>query len=98
MSGPLSRVLEAFSTGASSLAEIAARTGLPADVVSGAVDHLVRAGRLSSKELAIGCPSGGCGSCASGTPDGAPGCGAPRPSRERTGRVLVALSLPVRPG
>ena len=93
MSGPLTQVLAAFEGGASSLAEVGARTGLGADVVAASVDHLVRLGRLDARELAMGCPSGGCGTCASGTADAAPGCGAAGPSPGRLGPVLVALTL-----
>ncbi|HET7762005.1 MAG TPA: FeoC-like transcriptional regulator [Phycicoccus sp.] len=91
--GPLSAVLEAFGSGAGSLAEVAARSGLSPEVVRAAVDHLVRMGRLEAKELALGCPTGGCGSCASGTPQGAAGCGAPGPSGRRSGPVLVTIGL-----
>lgn len=91
--GPLTQVLDAFTSGASSLAEIEARTGLSRGIVEASVDHLVRLGRLEAKELAMGCPSGGCGSCASATIDGAPGCGASSPSPVRNGPVLVALTL-----
>ena len=91
--GPLSAVLEAFGSGSRSLAEVAARSGLSSEVVRAAVDHLVRMGRLDAKELALGCPSGGCGSCASGTPQGAGGCGASGPSGRRSGPVLVTIGL-----
>lgn len=91
--GPLRAVLDAFEAGASSLAEVVERTGLDADVVSAAVGHLVRSGRLDAKELSMGCPSGGCGTCASGRADGTAGCGADAPSSQRRGPVLVALSL-----
>ena len=94
MSAPLSAVLNAFQAGAHSLPEIAQHTGLDADVVQAAVDHLTRTGRLVAKQLAVGCPSGGCAGCASGRPDGAPGCGAPGPSPRRSGPVLVQLALP----
>lgn len=93
MSGPLTQVLDAFAAGAASLADISARTGLSADVVRASVVHLVRLGRLDAKELAAGCPASGCGSCASGMPDGSAGCGASGPSGARTGPVLVALAL-----
>lgn len=93
MSGPLSQVLGAFADGATSLDEVSASTGLDRDVVSTAVDHLRRMGRIDAKELAMGCPGGGCGSCASGTVDGGAGCGAHGPSQARTGPVLVQLSL-----
>lgn len=93
MSGPLSQVLEAFQGGASSIAEVADGTGLDDGMVRACVDHLVRVGRLDAKELSIGCPSGGCGHCASGTEEGTPGCGASGPSRTRSGPVLVELRL-----
>lgn len=97
MSGPLTQILAAFQAGATSLAEVAARTGLADDLVRAGVDHLVRTGRLEAKELAQGCPGGGCGSCASGTPTGTAGCGAAGPNPHRGGPVLVALSVR-RPG
>lgn len=93
MSGPLSLVVGAFEAGACSLAEIAGRTGLEPDVVSASVAHLVRLGRLEARELSLGCPSGGCGTCASATPSGAPGCGSAGPSPVRRGPALVALTL-----
>lgn len=96
VAGPLTRVLGAFTSGAGTLAEIEARTGLSRDVVAASVEHLVRLGRLEARELAVGCPTGGCVSCASGTPDGEPGCGAAKPSSARTGPVLVALTLRTR--
>lgn len=96
MSGPLTAVLACFRDGATSLAEVSARTGLSPDVVRASVEHLVRIGRLEARELAHGCPSTGCGGCAAGTAAGAPGCGAPAPGAARTGSVLVALSLPRR--
>ena len=91
--GPLTAVLEAFEGGAHSLGEVATRCDLPLDTVRASVDHLVRMGRLEAKELSVGCPTGGCGSCASGTDDGAAGCGARAPSSRRSGPVLVALSV-----
>ena len=91
--GPLRRVLAAFEEGAGSLDQVAAVTGLSRDTVGAAVDHLVRLGRIDAKEMSMGCPSGGCGSCASGTTGGAPGCGAAGPSSERRGPVLVTLTL-----
>ena len=94
---PLRAVLDAFSGGASTLDDVAAMTGLPRDVVDAGVEHLVRVGRLSSSTLTMGCPSGGCGSCASGA-SGTPGCGAAAPGPARSGPVLVALSLSRRPG
>ncbi len=91
--GPLTAVLAAFEAGAHSLGEVATRCDLPLDTVRASVDHLVRMGRLEAKELAVGCPTGGCGSCASGTDDGAAGCGSSAPSGRRSGPVLVALSV-----
>ncbi len=91
--GPLTQVLDAFEQGASSLADIASRTGLNAGMVEASVDHLVRLGRVEAKEMAMGCPSGGCGTCASASPEGTPGCGASAPSPSREGPVLVALTL-----
>lgn len=91
MVGPLSAVLGAFDGGAGTLADVERATGLTRDVVAASVDHLVRLGRLEAKELAIGCPSAGCGSCASGV-EGTPGCGAPGPSPRRSGPALVALT------
>ncbi|HHU38336.1 MAG TPA: hypothetical protein GXZ45_03515 [Propionibacterium sp.] len=93
MSGPLTAVLAAFEAGAASLAEVASRTGLSPDVVSASVEHLVRLGRLESRELAMGCPSSGCGGCASATLEGTPGCGATGPDPGRRGLALVALTL-----
>lgn len=93
MSGPLSAVLTAFEDGAHSLDEVSRRCALPPDVVRASVDHLVRMGRLQTTELVTGCPSGGCGGCASGTVDGTAGCGNPGPSARRTGPVAVSISL-----
>lgn len=90
---PLNAVLEAFEQGAHSLGDIALRTALPLDVVRASVEHLRRMGRIEAKELSMGCPSGGCGSCASAHSDGSAGCGAEGPSSERRGPVLVQLSL-----
>ena len=90
---PLSAVLAAFDAGAHSLDEVARRCALPLDTVRACVDHLVRMGRLEAKELAVGCPSSGCGSCASGADDGTAGCGSSAPSSRRSGPVLVAISM-----
>lgn len=89
---PLRSVLAAFEDGARSRTDVAASTGLRRDVVDAAIEHLLRMGRLDAKELAVGCPDGGCGSCASGHGD-APGCGASGPSARRSGPVLVTLSV-----
>ena len=90
---PLRAVMTAFSDGASSLDDIAQRTGLDRDVVQASVDHQRRMGRIDAKELSMGCPGGGCGSCASGHSDGSAGCGSDGPSAARRGPVLVQLSL-----
>jgi hypothetical protein len=63
VTGPLHLVLAQIGAGTPTLTEIARRTGLTDDVVRAAIDHLVRAGRIASTELTLGCPSGGCGSC-----------------------------------
>lgn len=89
---PLSAVLGAVHAGARSRAEIGERTGLRRDAVDTAIDLLVRRGRLEARELASGCPTGGCGGCASGD-HGAPGCGAGGPSPRRAGPVLVQLTV-----
>ena len=81
--GPLTAVLAAFEEGAHSLAEVAQRCDLPLDTVRAAVDHLVRLGRLEARELPIGCPPSGCGSCAHSVP--------------RSGPVLVAISVARQP-
>jgi hypothetical protein len=91
--GPLTAVLAAFEAGARSLDDVATRSGLPLDTVRASVDHLVRLDRLEAKELAIGCPTGGCGSCASGTDTGTAGCGSSAPSSRRSGPVLVTISV-----
>jgi hypothetical protein len=63
--GPLAQVLDAFTRpGVRSVAQISRVTGLDADVVEAAVDHLIRAERLVAEPLASGCPGGACGGCA----------------------------------
>ncbi|HYN29870.1 MAG TPA: winged helix-turn-helix domain-containing protein [Dermatophilaceae bacterium] len=88
---PLTAVLAALDGGARSLDEVARRTGLSSTVVRAAVEHLVRAGLLETRELAMACPSGGCGTCASGTVEGTAGCGADAPAARRTGPALVTI-------
>lgn len=92
MSSPLRAVLDAFEAGAGSRADVARSTGLRAEAVDAAVEHLLRMGRLDAKELSMGCPGGGCGSCASGVDD-SPGCGATAASPGRSGPVLVELTV-----
>ncbi|TIC84298.1 FeoC-like transcriptional regulator [Nocardioides sp. GY 10127] len=90
---PLRDVLAAVEGGTTSRAGIAATTGLRPDAVDAALDRLVSLGRLEARELTAGCPSSGCGSCASGNPDGGAGCGSAGPSAARRGPVLVELRL-----
>lgn len=91
-SSPLRSVLAAFAGGAHSRADVARASGLRADVVDAAIEQLVRMGRLEAKELSMGCPGGGCGSCATGIGD-VPGCGAAGASPTRSGPVLVQLTV-----
>ena len=87
MTGPLHLVLAEITAGTPTLAEIARRTSLTDDVVHAAIDHLVRAGRITSTELSLGCPTGGCGACPSSDGCSIPALlGARRPG-------LVSLSL-----
>jgi hypothetical protein len=97
VSSPLRSVLAAFEDGARSRSEVGTRTGLRRDIVDAAIEHLLRVGRLDARELTVGCPDGGCGSCASGAGD-APGCGSSGPSARRSGPVLVTLSVRRRTG
>lgn len=91
---PLSDVLAAFGEGVHSLDEVAARVGLSRDTVEGAVEQLVRMGRIEARELAIGCPSSGCGGCAMGRSDGSAACGASGPAERRaSGPALVTYEL-----
>lgn len=89
---PLRAVLDAMAGGARSRAELAERTGLRPDVVDAAIEHLSRTGHIDARELTVGCPSGGCGTCASGD-GGRPACGAAAPDPARTGRALVELTV-----
>ncbi len=77
--GPLSLVLAEVRAGTPTVAGIALRSGLDESVVRAAVDHLVRSGRIESRELSIGCPPSGCG------------LPAPVPGR-RPGLVTLTLS------
>lgn len=89
MSSPLRTVLSAIDDGARSRTQIVESTGLRADAVDAAIEHLVRMGRLEARSLSTGCTTGGCGSCPSGDDHGGPGCGAGGPA----GPVLVQLSV-----
>lgn len=91
--GPLSMVLAEVEAGTPTVAEMARHSGLAKSVVRAAVEHLVRAGRIESRELSIGCPPSGCGGCASATGDGAEGCGKPAPvPGRRPGLVTLTLT------
>ncbi|MEZ5114893.1 MAG: hypothetical protein R2737_01385 [Candidatus Nanopelagicales bacterium] len=87
------RVLAAVRSGAPTLADVADQAGIDVDLARVVVDELVRRGLLQATVLSSGCPASGCASCASGD-HGAPGCGASAPGAERSGPVLVALSIP----
>lgn len=88
---PLHAVLDAVRSGAGTLDAVAARTGLSRDVVDGAVNHLVRVGRLSAETLSFGCPGSGCGSCVLGAAGGS-ACGTGEASGRGRGPVLVTIS------
>lgn len=91
--GPLSTVLAELEAGTPTVAEMVRHSGLDESVLRAAVDHLVRSGRVESRELSMGCPASGCGGCASAGDDGAPGCGLPSPvPGRRAGLVTLTLS------
>ena len=93
MSGPLTTVLAEMQAGTPTVAEIVRRSGLEDSVVRAAVEHLVRSGRVESRELSMGCPASGCGGCDSANDDGAPGCGLPSPvPGRRAGLVTLTLT------
>ena len=90
--GPLSLVLDEMAVGAPTVAQMARNLALDEQVVRAAVDHLVRSGRVSARELSMGCPASGCGGCASAV-DGEPGCGLPAPvPGRRAGLVTLTLT------
>jgi len=93
VSGPLSIVLAELEAGTPTITEMVRRSGLDESVLRAAVDHLVRSGRVESRELSMGCPESGCGGCASASDAGTPACGlgAPVPGR-RAGLVTLTLS------
>jgi hypothetical protein len=91
VSGPLHLVLAEIAAGTPTLTEVARRTGLTDDVVHAAIDHLVRAGRITSTALSLGCPTGGCGTCPSSA-----GCSRP-PAQGARRPGLVSLSLASHP-
>jgi len=92
---PTRAVLAQIEHGATSVDEIASRTGLDVGVVGLAIDRLVASGHLTSERLVGGCPDAGCGACPSGR-DGRPGCGATGAGAPGAGPVLVTLGPVVR--
>ena len=85
MTTPLRQVLDAVEAGATTRGTIAERTGLDPDVVDGAVDHLLRLGRIATPTLRTACPDGGCAGC--GTVTGS-GC-SPRAAGGRVSLTIV---------
>jgi FeoC like transcriptional regulator len=83
---PMRAVLAEFQGGSTSLAQVAAHTGLDLDLVRSIVDQLVRMRLVSSQPLVAGCPGDGCGGCANVAADGSP-CGSGR----ETGPVMLRL-------
>ncbi len=89
--GPLSRVLAEVAAGTPTLTQMARNLGLDEEVVRAAVEHLVRSGRIESRELSLGCPPSGCGSCA--VASGGGGCGHPEVvAGRRPGLVMLSLT------
>lgn len=91
---PTRQVLAQLERGATSLHDVAQRTGLDSGVVDLAVERLVAAGYLTAQRLAAGCPDGGCSACPSGL-SGRPGCGTTNGATQ-TGPVLLSLGRPHR--
>jgi hypothetical protein len=83
------QVLDEIAAGTPTVAAIAQRTGLDRGLVELAVGRLAAAGRLDVEPLAVGCPSGGCGTCPSGV-QGTPGCGLT--PLDRRGGILITLA------
>ena len=59
----MERVLIAFRGGATTRKDIAAVTGLDAQVVDVTVDVLLRTGKMDEYEIKSACTAGGCGNC-----------------------------------
>jgi hypothetical protein len=81
--GPLRQVLTAVDDGALTFDEMARVTGLSQDMITAALDQLLRMGHLRAESLNTGCPPAGCRSCGSAGADSGT-CSA--------GPVLVGLS------
>jgi hypothetical protein len=62
--GPLRAVLEAIDEGALTAHELRRATGLPYETIRTMLEQLQRMGRLTSEQVAFGCPPDGCGTCA----------------------------------
>jgi len=88
---PLRAVLAEFESGATSLSDVASRTGLDRELVAAVVDRLVALGYLDREELLSGCPPQGCGGCAQSGESHEPCATGPQRSR---GPVLLSLSGP----
>jgi hypothetical protein len=94
---PLRAVLAEIVAGAPTLDHVARRTGLGRDVVSAAVEHLVRLGRVDAEALSGHCPRDGCGGCGGcGVPSCCGAVGMPVVAGGRP--VLVALRVSRRGG
>lgn len=78
-----------MQSGAHQRSDVVRETGLPADVVDAAIDHLVRIGRLTAQPLSSGCPAGGCSGCGSPSGHGCSDAAARTP-----GPVLISIARP----
>ena len=63
MIAPLTQVLQTVEDGVRTVPAIAETTGLDRDLVSAALDHLIRSGRLGGVTLAALCSPSTCGGC-----------------------------------
>jgi hypothetical protein len=93
-SGPsgLREVLDAFTSGALTVDDIARRTRLDRELVRVAIDQLVSLGLITSEQTSTSCPETACGGCSAPTGNGCATGGA----AQRGG--LVTLTLGRRPG
>ncbi|MGW1076288.1 FeoC-like transcriptional regulator [Streptomyces sp. NPDC002537] len=91
---PLRQVLAAVreANGSVRLDDIARRLGLAPDEVASMVDYWVHRGELTREEVGGGCPSGGCGGCASVS-----SCGTGTSLRKRKGPLLLTIRPARRP-